>query len=404
MAFKDLLDLTKKQFLKKNPDADVEFRAASEEPAPTGLIVDNPLFEYLLDRRFLAYGRFVLVYGKKGSSKTSLFLDLAKLYQRVGGDVIWIETEHAIDLDYVKKQGVDLSKIAVIHPDSLEQGLGIAETIIRNMPKAYPDGDTPVLIAFDSIAGAAVEYELDQSNTISDIQPGIHARLLSRFFRELEKPLANEKAVFLMLNQLKSKIGGMGYGEDAHDALIGGEAQFFHSSIHLKMAKIQEMTAPGGEDGATRKIGSVHKLQCKRNKLGREGKHQEVEIDLYIDGGIDWWSPLVRKLAKEYTSLVTRAGAYYKWNIPNTSYIDPETKKLAVIDTEKSFREAELAMVIRASTAAKDEIRKVFGIPALPAAKEVEEIESTRKKKRKAALKTDDPAPITRTVSLVEGA
>lgn len=401
MAFKDLLDLTKKQFLKKNPDSDIEFRAASEEPAPTGLIVDNPLMEYLLDRQFLAYGRFVLVYGKKGSSKTTLFLDLAKLYQRVGGDVIWIETEHAIDLDYVKKQGVDLSKVAVIHPDSLEQGLGIAETIIRNMPKAYPDGETPVLIAFDSIAGATVEYELDQSNTISDIQPVIHARLMGRFFRELEKPLANEKAVFLMLNQLKSKIGGMGYGEDAHDALIGGEAQFFHSSIHLKMSKVGELTAPVGEDGATRKIGSVHKLQCKRNKLGREGKNQEVEIDLYIDGGIDWWSPLVRKLAKEYTSLVTRAGAYYRWNLPNISYIDAETKKPVVIDTEKSFRESELAVIIRASKQAKDEIRKAFGIAPLPAQKEVEEIETTRKKKRKNALKEEETPQVTKTVSLV---
>lgn len=403
MAFKDLLDLTKKQFLKKNPDSDLEFRAANEEPAPTGLIVDNPLMEYLLDRQFLAYGRFVLVYGKKGSSKTSLFLDLAKLYQHVGGDVIWIETEHAIDLDYVKKQGVDLSKVAVIHPDSLEQGLGIAEAIIRNMPKAYPEGDTPVLIAFDSIAGATVEYELDSSNTISDMQPGIHARLLSRFFREMEKPLANEKAVFLMLNQLKSKIGGMGYGEDSHDALIGGEAQFFHSSIHVKMSKVGELTAPQGEDGAARKIGSVHKLQCKRNKLGREGKHQDVEVDLYINGGIDWWSPLVRKLAKEYSTLVTRAGAFYRWNIPNTTYLDPETKKPVVIDTEKSYREAELALVLRASKGAKDEIRKAFGIPPLPAAKEVEELESTRKKKRKSSLKPEETTTVARTVSLVEG-
>ena len=153
--------------------------------------------------------------------------------------------------------------------------------------------------------------------------------------------------------------------------------------------------------GATRKIGSVHKLQCKRNKLGREGKNQEVEVDLYIDGGIDWWSPLVRKLAKEYTSLVTRAGPYYRWNLPNISYIDEATKKPVVIDTEKNFREAELAVIIRASKAAKDEIRKAFGIPPLPAQKEVEEIETTRKKKRKNALKEEENPPVTKTVSLV---
>lgn len=400
MAFKDLLELTRKQFLKKNPESDIEFRTASEEPPPTGLIVDNPLLEYLLDRRFLAYGRFILVYGKKGSSKTSLFYDLAKLYQRVGGDVVWIETEHAIDLDYARKQGVDLSKVAVLHPDSLEQGLSLAETVIRNLPKAYPDGDTPVLIAFDSIAGATVEYELDQSHTVSDMQPGIHARLLGRFFREMEKPLSNEKAVFLMMNQLKSKIGAMGYGEDAQDALIGGEAQFFHSSIHLKMSRIAEMTANIGEDGAPRKTGSVHRIQCKRNKLGREGKNQEVEVDLYIEGGMDWWSPLVRKLGKEYTSLVSRSGGYYYWKIPNTSYIDPVTKKAAVIDTDNAFRESELAVIIRNSTQAKELIRKAFGIPDLPAEKEVAEIEATRKKKRKTS-KPEEPESTTKQVALV---
>ena len=400
MAFKELLDLTKKQFLKKNPDADVEFRMASEEPPPTGLLVDNPLLEYLLDRRFLAYGRFVLVYGKKGCSKTSLFLDLVKLYQGVGGDAVWIETEHAIDLDYVKKQGVDLSRVAVLHPDSLEQGLGLAESVIRNLPKAYPDGDTPVLIGFDSIAGATVEYEMDQSHTISDMQPGIHARLMGRFFREVEKPLANEKAVFIMMNQLKSKIGAMGYGEDAQDALIGGEAQFFHSSLHLKLARTGEMIQPSTDSAAPRKIGSVHRIQCKRNKLGREGKNQEVEVDLYIDGGMDWWSPLVRKLGKDYPAVVKKSGGFCYWRIPEVSHIDQATKKAAVIDCEHAYRESELAVIIKNSTQAKNLIRKAFGIPDLPAEKEVAEIEATRKKKRK-ATKVEDPEPTAKQVALV---
>ena len=388
--------------MKKNPEADVEFRAACDEPPPTGLIVDNPLLEYLLDRRFLAYGRFVLVYGKKGSCKTSLFYDFAKFYQRIGGDVVWIETEHAIDLDYAKKQGVDLTKLAVMHPSSLEEGLSLAELTIRNMPKAYPDGETPVLIAFDSIAGATTEYELDQAHTISDMQPGSHARLLGRFFREVEKPLANEKCVFMMMNQLKSKIGGFGYGEDSQDALIGGESQFFHSSLHLKMVKLAELTAPVGDDGTDRKVGSVHKIQCKRNKLGREGKNQDVEVDLYINGGIDWWSPLVRMLAKkEYTSLVSKNGGFYYWKIPDTQFIDPATKKPALINLEQAFRESELGVIIKNSRAAQEHIRTAFGIPALPAAKEVEEIEASRKKKRKQP-KSEEAPPAPKQVALVE--
>ena len=332
----------------------------------------------------------MLVYGKKGSSKTSLFYDLAKMYQSVGGDVIWIETEHAIDLDYAAKQGVDLSRVAVLHPDTLEQAFELAEMVIRNMPKAYPDGDTPVLVCLDSIAGATVEYEIDTAHTINDMQPGIHARLCSRFFREMEKPLSNEKCVFLVLNQLKSKIGAMGYGEDSQDALIGGEAQFFHSSVHIKMAKVAELTAPTGEDGAVRKIGSVHKLQCKRNKLGREGKGQEVEVDLYIDGGIDWWSPLVRKLGKEYSSVASRSGGFYYWKVEGVHTVNPETKEKEVIDTDKPYREAELGAVIKNSPEARNIIRKAFGIRDLPPDKEVAEVEATRKKKRK-ALKADEP-------------
>lgn len=400
MAFKELLELTQKQFMKKNPEADLTFKVASEEPPPTGLIVDNPLLEYLLDRRFLAYGRFVLVYGKKGSMKTTLFYDMTKLFQRSGGDVVWIETEHAIDLDYAKKQGVDLTRVAVLHPDSLEQGLSLAEMTIRNMPKAYPDGDVPVLVCFDSIAGATPEYEIDATHTFTDMQPGLHARLMSRFLREMEKPLANEKCVFLMLNQLKSKIGGFGYGEDSQDALIGGEAQFFHSTLHFKMIKTAELTAAAGDDGAVRKVGSVHKIQCKRNKLGREGKNQEVEIDLYIEGGIDWWSPLIRKVSKEYSSVISRSGGYYSWKIENTMFIDPTTKKATPIDLEENYREAELASIVMNSPQAKEHIRKAFGIPNLPPPREIEEIEATRKKKRKGPKGEEPASP--KQVSLIE--
>jgi hypothetical protein len=167
------------------------------------------------------------------------------------------------------------------------------------------------------------------------------------------------------------------------------------------MSRTAELTAASsGEDGAVRKIGSVHRIQCKRNKLGREGKNQEVEVDLYIDGGMDWWSPLVRKLSKDYPSVVRRAGAYYTWQTPNTNYVDPATKKPAVIDCDKSYRESELAVVIRNSAQAKEIIRKAFGIPDLPAEKEVAEIEATRKKKRKAS-KTEEPEPTAKQVALV---
>lgn len=393
MPLEDLLDLTRRQFEKKHPDSLMEFRLASQEPPPTGLIVDNPLLEFLLDRRFLCYGRFVLAYGKKGSSKTSLFYDFAKLFQWSGGHVIWIETEHAIDLDYAAKQGVDLARMAVLHPRSLEEGLELSEAIIRNMPKAFPDGDVPVLVCFDSVAGATSEYELDQSHTIQDMQPGTHARLMGRFYREMERPLAQEKCVFLVLNQLKSKIGAFGFSEEASDALIGGEAQFFHSSLHFKMTRISELVDKvEGEDGPPRKIGSVHKIKCLRNKLGREGKGQEVDVDLYINGGMDWWSPLVRKLAKDYPQVVRRAGGHYYWTVPNC------VGKDGPFDPDQTWRESDLALAIRNSTDAKEAIRKAFRIPAMPPPVEVEKEEQARKTRRKKTV-VKPPEETTRALS-----
>ena len=394
MALQDLIALTKKRFEKKKPDADLEFALASEAKPVTGLTVGNPLLEFILDRRFLPYGRFYLAYGKKGSSKTSLFYELAKTFQKNGGDVIWLETENAADLEYAAKQGVDLERMVVMHPNSLEEALLLAEEFIRNMPKAYPDGNTPVLICLDSIAGSATEYELDQSHTIQDTMPGTHARLLSRWYREMEKPLANEKCVFLVLNQLKVKIGAMGYGEDAQDSMIGGEAPLFSSTYQWKMKKKEELVAED-VNGAKRKVGSRHIIQCKRNKLGREGKGQEIEVDLYIDGGMDWWSPLVRKLGNEYSSLVKKSGAYYYWVPEGTKYVKTENGESVeeVIDTEQAFREPELAVILASSPEAQELIRNAFGIPALPSEEEVEEVEKERKQKRskkKASLTDED--------------
>lgn len=385
MSFENLLEITKKSFEKKHSTSEIQINMARDEKPPSGLIIDTPLFEFLLDRRFLALGRFYYAWGKKGSGKTSFFYELAKIFQANNGDVIWIETEHAADLDYAAKQGVDLTRMAIVHPSTLEEALDIAEEFIRNMPKAYPDGDTPVLICLDSIAGCALSYEIDERHTITDTMPGTHARLLARWYREMELPLANEKCIFLALNQQKDKIGGITYNleDDAPESLIGGNAPLFSSTYQFKFYKLKDIVTED-EYGVERKVGTKLKIVCKRNKLGREGNKQFIEVNLYERGGIDFWTPLVKKLAAEYKILVTDAHAgWYKWNIPNTEYIDLKTNEKKIIPTEESFRDTELALMIKQSETAKNKIREVFGIPPLPAAKDIEELERERKQKRK---------------------
>lgn len=368
-------------------DDDIELLLACDEKMPDGLIVDNPLLEYALDRRFLPYGRFYLSYGKKGCAKTSIFYDFAKLFIKNGGDVVWMETEQAADLKYAAEQGVDLNRVALYHPNSLEEALTMSEVMLRNMSKPIDKdgntfvGDKPMLFCLDSIAGTAVENEISEEHVVGDQQPGKHARVLSEFYRRCRKLLANEKAIFLMINQLRHKIGAFGFSDDKDDALLGGESQFFNSTYQFKLFKTGENLAIDDE-GAKRKVGSSHKLQCKRNKLGREGKGQEIEFDLYSKGGIDWNTPLVRFLKKNYNKIIKQAGGTVKWVEPGYSFINPLTKEEEPISIEKGYAEEQLAFIIANSVPAKERIRKAFNIPDLPPVEEILAVEKERKSKR----------------------
>jgi len=385
----ELLKTTEAQFKKKFKSSDTEFKFADQERPPTGIIVDNPLFEYILDRRFMAFGRFYLTYGKKGSCKTSLFFDLAKLFQRNGGEVVWLETENAADLDYARKQGVDTSKLVLQHPQTLEEALNLAELYIRNLPKVDPDQTTPLLICLDSIAGSTTEYEQEQTNNITDMMPGSHARILSRFYREMEHPLAQEKCIFLALNQLKEKIGGMSFGAETPESMMGGNAPLFSSTCQWKMSRTADLKKKN-DHGVERKYGSSHELVCKRNKLGREGNMQKIVFDMYIKGGIDWYSPLVKILGENYTDIIARVSATNNtWKIEGCRYVDDAGAE-QTIPTDDGMHERELGALIARSDDAKNVIRKAFEIPDLPDDTTVKAVEADMKKKRGRKKKTLD--------------
>lgn len=384
------LGSVEKQFYKKNKDSSVEFKYASQERPPTGLMVDNPQLEYILDRRFMAFGRAYLTYGEKGSSKTSLFYDFAKMFQRNKGLVIWLETENAADKDYAAKQGVDLEKLVLQHPATLEDALTLAETYIRNLPKEDPEGTTPVLICLDSLAGSTTDYELDTSHDVRDLMPGSHARILSRFYREIEHPLATEKCMFLAINQLKEKIGAFGWSAESKESMIGGNAPLFSSTYQFKMDKMSEMMGPD-DNGVERKIGSIHKILCRRNKLGREGKGQDAEVDLYIEGGMDWYSPLIRRLTKSYPHILERGGGYSYWKVPGIKGLADDGSEIT-LSKDQAYRDSDMARMLSRSPEMKEAVRQAFKIPNLPTAQEVAEVEQERQTKRKRRAKTlDEP-------------
>lgn len=379
-----LLDLVKKDFKKSFDKSETEFIPASEELPPTGILVDNPLLEFILDRRFLTYGRCYLVYGNKADGKTSFFYDMAKLFQRQGGVVIWLETENAADKDYAAAQGVNMSEVILSHPRTLEEALTAAESFINNMPKAFPEGDTPVLICLDSIAGSVTDYESEQA-VVGDTKPGEHAKLLANFFRRITDPLAHEKCIFLAINQLKEQIGGFGgFGEEKPEAMIGGRAPRFHSTYQFKFARTGDITVPDpNHPDIKRKIGSSHKITTKRNKLGREGNSQAIEVDLMSTGGFTWYESLVEHLAKNYKKLMTKSGGYYKWNIPDTKFFNPNSQQVEIVETEKNYLRRDMATILANSEEAKECIRTAYDIKPLPSVEEVVKVEDENKKKRK---------------------
>lgn len=395
MAVADLMRMVEGDFKKKYKGAEVEFGFAADRDPLIGLVLDDPLLEYICDRRYLAYGRCYLVYGEKGSSKSTLGYHLLKVVQQKGGVGILIDTENGADLEYIGKQGVDLSKLIFHQTETAEQGFDLALSYAQKMPIAFPEGDTPVIIILDSLAGNATAAEADDAVTLDKVgQPGAHAKLAAKFYRKFTKAIAHEKIIFLATNQERKKIGGMpGFGPPPV-ALIGGEAQFFNSTLHLEMDKTGDCKWKD-QYGAMRVFGSIHRIKCKRNKLGRAGGGQEIPIDFYIDGGADTLSPLVRMLEKNYEGRIVYTNGKvghalgYTWNVPNCKYIDPETKEERVIDTTAKYTMADMDKLIYSSTDAKEYIRKVFGIPDMITKEEVKKVEEKHKRKRGKKVEED---------------
>jgi hypothetical protein len=235
---------------------------------------------------------------------------------------------------------------------------------------------------------------------IGQAKPGEHAKLMAAFYRHIIPYLECQNMVFVATNQLRDQISAMaGFGAEKPEALLGGEAQRFNSTYQFKVARIRDNLT---EDhmGVKRKSGSTHTLTVKRNKLGREGNSQVIQFDIHINGGIDWYSPLVRMLGETYPALVSKNGGWYTWKTPGVQYsldIEGEISE-GIIDTTKKFREQELGLLISRSPAAKELVRQAFSIPDMPTpeiAEEIEKINRTRRK-RKSELELDEPQQYTR--------
>jgi len=235
-------------------------------------------------------GRITEIYGPESSGKTTLALHVAANAQRLGGVAAFIDAEHALDVEYAKKLGVDLDDLLVSQPDTGEEALEIAEILVRS-------GAVDVIVV-DSVAALVPKAEIE--GDMGDAHVGLQARLMSQALRKLAGSINRSRTSVVFINQLREKIGVM-FGNP--ETTTGGRALKFYSSVRLDVRRIGPVKE---RDDIT---GSKVRVKVVKNKVAPPFK--QAEFDIMFNEGISHTSLLV-DLGVE-AGVIEKSGAWYSY-------------------------------------------------------------------------------------------
>ena len=230
------------------------------------------------------------IYGPESSGKTTLTLHVVAEAQHAGGIAAFIDAEHALDLKYAKKLGVQTDDLLVSQPDTGEQALEVTETLVRS--------GALDLIVIDSVAALVPRAELE--GEMGDAHMGLQARLMSQALRKLTAAISKSNTTVIFINQLRMKIGVM-FGNP--ETTTGGNALKFYASVRLDIRRIESLK--NGQEV----IGNRVRVKVVKNKMSPP--FRQAEFDILFDEGISRLGELVDiGVQKE---LIEKSGAWYSY-------------------------------------------------------------------------------------------